>query len=442
MAELKRLIYEKVISIGVQKSELDVQKSDDEAENIRREGNSCLRANNLRKATELYTKSLCCARSDKLKGKALGNRSACFFRLSMFNRCLKDIELAQEHDYMTQTLRSRRLEALRRTQFCLTDSFRVESDNSLPDALICRYDSYFGRGLYAARDILKGETILVEDPFMFSKSTESSYEKCDFCWNSNGNLIPCPECADTAFCDSQCLEAAQWYHKHECGKNKLYRNTGAFFNVVIQNALRSVFYGVECFDSVGELWDFFSNIVLRGDTGAGGCCVMQINLSDPRAKYEFYLKLGVSKPMELDDSEHARYLEDMSYALHMNKQFARYSAEEQCQLQRMFLYNYHINIANSYTKAHMDDDTVIYLMTSLFNHDCFPNARSSLNGNRITITANRKIPKNDQIFVTYTDELERAPRRQFLREVYGFDCRCDYCVAERVSNIRYLQFLF
>lgn len=67
MAELKRFIYEKVISIGVQKSELDVQKSDDEAENIRREGNSCLRANNLRKATELYTKSLCCARSDELK---------------------------------------------------------------------------------------------------------------------------------------------------------------------------------------------------------------------------------------------------------------------------------------------------------------------------------------------------------------------------------------
>lgn len=439
MAELKRSIIAQIFSTGPVKCNLDadqndVKKSDVEAEKIRLEGNSYFKANNLEASIESYTKSLCFARSHESKGKALGNRSACFFQLYMFDWCIKDIELAQKHDYSTQTLDSRRMKSLLiMSQITLRDKFslkevREEPNKQMPDALYCKYDSYFGRGLYAARDILKGETILVEDPFVCVNMPDSCYQKCDFCWKSIGTFIPCPQCAETVFCDSKCMEAAHWYHKYECGKNKK-------FNTPIRQELQSVFYGIECFHSVHELWDFFSNIVLKGDVG--GCSQIPDIWSDPRSKYAFFLKLGTSKQKGWIDFDYPRYLEEITVRFYMNKSWLRkYSAEEQCQLQRIFLYNFHIINENSFgiykrLGDHSVQSGMCYLMASLFNHNCAPNAKHSFKGNRIIVTAAKDIKKDEQVFVKYIDSdvnvMTTTCRRKYLKEAFGFDCRCELC---------------
>lgn len=72
-----------------------------------------------------------------------------------------------------------------------------------------------------------------------------------------------------------------------------------------------------------------------------------------------------------------------------------------------------------------------YLMASLFNHNCAPNAKHSFKGNRIIVTAAKDIKKDEQVFVKYIDSdvnvMTTTCRRKYLKEAFGFDCRCELC---------------
>jgi tetratricopeptide (TPR) repeat protein len=75
----------------------------------------------------------------------------------------------------------------------------------------------------------------------------------------------------------------------------------------------------------------------------------------------------------------------------------------------------------------------VWLRASYVNHSCLPNIKRAFIGDMMIVRAVRKIRIGDELLMSYTDprdpfELEK--RRQYLQQVYGFECRCLLCVAE------------
>lgn len=418
-----------VVDIGI----ID-KKSDLDAEKFRMEGNECYRQKKWEKSMEMYTKSLCFAVTDTFKGMALGNRSAAFLKLNMIDQCLLDIEIAEKDSgYMTQMMRSRKVcasdhKSTSKSVVSATTAAEV-STVQLPDKLVCKYDSHFGRGLYAARNISHDEQILAEDGFVFLLSPDNCYQKCDFCWRSYMNFIPCSECTDTVFCDAECLKKAAYFHANECGQNKKYSESEPRFNIIISRSFRSLFYAIDSFGgNVLDMWNFFTSILYGKDIGRK----LPDNLSNPIAKYAFFLTLGVAKPAGVGDEFFPIFLKKMGIGFYMNKKWlSQYSLKEQIILHDIFLYHMHILMANSFaTKiSACSFSSVCYLFASLFNHHCSPNAYYSFAGNKITVTSTRQIMKNEQVFIAYYNDEDTDERREYLKNCFGFDCQCDFCVT-------------
>lgn len=347
----------------------------------------------------------------------------------MFKQCLLDIEIANEHGYKTDKLRSRKLQASAvKTSKSVSKIKHVEVSNvQLPNKLVCKNTSYLNRGLYAARNISDGERILIEDAFAFWLSPKFCYQKCNFCWRSYENFIPCPDCTDTVFCDAICLEKA-YFHANECSQNKKYSEIDPQINVIISRTLRSLSFAIDLCSSVDEMWKFFIDILCEGE----GISKLPDKLLNSREKYAFFLTLGVVNPKSAVDKNSSIFLKKMATAFYMNKQWlSRYSSYEQNILKNIYLYHAHILSANSFTGNGSDtcfDDSVCYLFASLFNHDCSPNADCSFIGKQVIVTSTRKIMKNEQVFIAYYSNADTDKRRKYLKDSFGFICRCDLCV--------------
>lgn len=81
--------------IEAKKSRQQWQKSDKTASLDREHGNEYFRKNMFRVAMDYYNKSLCFAENGSPNiSLAYSNRSACFFNMKMFDKCLIDIDLA------------------------------------------------------------------------------------------------------------------------------------------------------------------------------------------------------------------------------------------------------------------------------------------------------------------------------------------------------------
>lgn len=76
----------------------------------------------------------------------------------------------------------------------------------------------------------------------------------------------------------------------------------------------------------------------------------------------------------------------------------------------------------------------VFPIISNLNHSCSPNCRVSWNSERKTLNlvATQPLKVGDQITICYDhDKVHELPvekRQQYLRENYGFDCRCPRCI--------------
>lgn len=70
------------------------------SDSYRMEGNTYFKNRSWTEAMELYTQSLCYAQPGTQNvGLAFANRSSCFFEMKMYDKCLRDIELAEKANY-------------------------------------------------------------------------------------------------------------------------------------------------------------------------------------------------------------------------------------------------------------------------------------------------------------------------------------------------------
>ncbi len=201
------------------------QKSDKKSAVFNANGMKAFETNDWREAMKFYNASLCFAEiNSEYISLAYANRSACFFRLKMYEKCLVDIELAKQANCSTNLLP----ELDRRRIDCLelmdgSDEFgefvpklSYEDDVNFPgmaNALQIEFNNNFGRHIIAKTDISAGQTILVEEAFT-SRSVGIQHINCSACLKTTMNFIACERCTSALFCDSRCANAND-YHKIE-----------------------------------------------------------------------------------------------------------------------------------------------------------------------------------------------------------------------------------
>ncbi|KAJ6645311.1 Gametocyte-specific factor 1 like, partial [Pseudolycoriella hygida] len=140
-------------------------------------GNATHQRNNHNSALRWYNKSIRFAENNAMLSSAYANRSQCYMKLNLFERCLVDIDYAKEGN-CPEPLASK-LETQR--QFCIEKlklekkstegviTINGETYEDLPfisNAIKMERNAEFGRHITATSDIRIGDTLLIAKPYV------------------------------------------------------------------------------------------------------------------------------------------------------------------------------------------------------------------------------------------------------------------------------------
>lgn len=262
-------------------------KCDKMSKTIRQSGNEYFHNRNWNDAIENFNESLCFATiGSPNMGFAYANRSACFFNLKLFDKCLVDIELAKRNNYPKHLFP----ELEKRKDSCLKHISEQQSTiNNDAIQLNCSEDEHFhgmssaikmhtqsgAHSMIAKQDIQVGEVVAFDKAFTKTLYTIYGW-KCNICLKSNTNLVPCKKCTTAMFCH-ECEDNN--LHKYECGlKTSVY----SIYNNFLMLELRTFFVALNLFASADEMMMFVEQSLANG---------MPVSVTDDRSKYRAFLNL-------------------------------------------------------------------------------------------------------------------------------------------------------
>jgi hypothetical protein len=185
-------------------------KSNQKSDQLRAEGNELYSRRSFFDAMVKYNESLCCAESDSENlGLAYANRSAVFFEMKLYGKCLNNIKLARENRYPEQNL-----DVLKKREEKCTEAMKQQKDQNaaqivfrlsqpenekLPYVAEClelKNNKQFGRHIVTNRPLKVGDILAIEEPFCKVVQENFIHQKCTVCLNENLlDLIPCQGCA-------------------------------------------------------------------------------------------------------------------------------------------------------------------------------------------------------------------------------------------------------
>lgn len=196
-------------------------KSNIKAELLRVEGNELYKQKRFFDALLKYNESLCNAKpgSEQI-GLVYANRSAIYYEMEMYEKCLKNIKLACENNFPQRYYESFK----KREEKCLKKNLKLRRGNcpeeqskisklsyppnkKLPfiaDCLELKVCPKYGRYIITNRQLQTGDVIAIEKPTFKVMKADSRYntchesnryERCANCLMDNlFDLIPCPNC--------------------------------------------------------------------------------------------------------------------------------------------------------------------------------------------------------------------------------------------------------
>lgn len=270
------------------------------AECLRVQGNRWFGDKLYERAMENYNRSLCYVEkgSDQM-AITYNNRSACFFYLHMYNKCLIDIELAKKSkcsDRLKIKLGKRRTDCLRLieenaddvTHFAIP-KLSFEKNEKIPcmaNVLDIHYTTEFGFHLVAKCDIDVGKTILVEELYSYVPVADES--RCSVCGKEEPtNCIPCDACSEVMFCTEECKNKS--FHNIECVNGIFYkseRGSGEQMRkTMFKFTVRTIFRAFFSFNNVNEFITFVKRCI--GEERK----VVPTSQADESSKYEAFLKI-------------------------------------------------------------------------------------------------------------------------------------------------------
>lgn len=196
---------------------LDV-KCDKKSEKLRTEGNEFYSQKKFHDALTKYNESLCFATNgSENAGLAYANRSAVYFQMNLYEKCLRNIELARHHNYpeknfeilQTREVKCEDMKNGKENTPSPWNFFKLSHppNKKMPFVVNClkinKNDKY-GRHVTTNRALKVGDIVSIEEPFCAVLLSQSKfveippsniYQRCSNCLKDNGlDLIPCPKC--------------------------------------------------------------------------------------------------------------------------------------------------------------------------------------------------------------------------------------------------------
>lgn len=427
------------------------QKDDAVALQKRNDGNAAFRRKAYDEAMELYNDSLRFAKPESgLIGLAYANRSACFLKLKMFEKCLNDIKLAKGADYpahLMPKLEQRQTECLERLDNGENSHSNVRAElsfepnknfPSMANALKVQVQQTGSDGncaVVAKQDIDVGQTIVVEDA-MFAYLHDRLGLKCNICLKDGENLVPCKKCAIAMFCpDCQ----GHFLHEYECGLNLC---GGCRTNSGFLSDVRTILLTCKMFPSVDELMAFVERIQNKKE--------MPTHLTDFPSKYQVYYN---SERRHNIFSTHAELLALLTYpkyrtillvpqikAMFQSRKHLRFLMHliadtsfisnelilEKKVNQVTVTSNANPNVTHLASVVVENSDEPMYdahyPLMDYFPHSCFSNALRFIENGQTVMVTTRPIKKGEKVFKSKIP-IEFDPKQQKSAPT----CECSDC---------------
>lgn len=405
---------------------MEVEKNEKFAEQYRNEGNQHYMKGEFFKALESYNKSLCFAKSSQLS-LAYSNRSAVYFEMKRYEKCLENIQLARENNYPVDKLPILQ----EREQKCLKmlESKPDEFDNTMhffklsyppnkkipfiADCLELHEDEKFDRHIITNKDLVVGDIIAIEEPFYKFLNRSVSYKRCSYCLKSSLlSLVPCPSCTSTMFCSTECMKLNH-FHNLQCQSSD---------GVDASNEMlfRISRMCVETLENCNYNWNKIKELL---NPPSPKKTIFDLDLSDPN-----------------DSKENDYNLTLVIHSLHKNEDdlsLLRHGLANNNRIHLSTLIDEQMKIMNTNAFAmHRDSDDShfgagLFAFGSLFNHSCSPNVDRIAVDNKLAFYVRTPIKANEQLFIAYTCsflECPREKRQKSLLRGYKFDCDCIACI--------------
>lgn len=435
-ANVNKNPFEKMLaqlSIGVAVNQN--QKNNKTSTKLRQSGNEKFAEKNWRLAMKYYNLSLRYAEigTDNV-ALAYANRSNCFLKLGMFDKCIIDVELARKANYPKDKMS--KLEE--RRAYCLqqmkkeppttrsVSKLDFAANGAFPgmaNVMEMRYNEKFGRHFIATRDIDVGKVIVVEEAFITTTVMETGQNICDACFKHMTNFIACPNCTFGLFCNEICAE--DYLHKMRCGRSSKDDNS------LVEFALRSVLCALDVFNdyaSIDAVVDDMINFVESTLQDPKKFAHVPQSLVDKRSKYRLFLTLNLWMG-SLNENELIARAHDVFEIVLKQPLFKDvFSSKKNHRfLMHLCVFHTYTVFCNSFQSKATGG---IFLLRNHINHSCSPNLLCGNYENKSICITSRPVKKGDQLFISYGERYftqSRAERQRDLRKDFGFQCDCEKC---------------
>jgi hypothetical protein len=427
---------------------VEMEKSNKIADECRIIGNKLYSQRNFFDALVKYNESLCFAQDgSEAIGLAYANRSAVYFEMKLYEKCLKNIELAKLNGYPEKNFhildkRSQKCHEFKSEQQQVTVmenpfefvKLSYKENPRLPFVVNClelKQSEVFGRYIVTTQDLNVGDILAIEEPHFKVIKSDSRYEscpemnkyqRCSVCLKDNlMDLIPCPYCISSEFffkffsiwrlqinflftamfCSEECMDyAMKSYHNYECGIIEILLKTG-----IMQMAMRVFFQALNMFDgSVEDLQNFLTNF----ENSSTSVYDFDFSKSNRDTAAKQYLLSAFC----LARSEKSSMIESPEVMFRINTQLLdiwnQYSEFIEFFIARAIqLYdcNFHGICGWSIQKSYNIEPQMIgvgcYTFASLINHSCAPNINRCYVYDKVVIMVDKPIKKGEQIFDCY-----------------------------------------
>lgn len=363
---------------------------------LRNQGNKLYSEQKFEDAFVKYNESVCFSENNSESlALAYSNRSQCFLKMNMYDQCIGDVLLVKELQYpkILQSKLDARLKAceliksVQQKPFRPTLSYEPHKEfNTMAHVLKIEYDNTYGRMVKAVCDIDVGQTVVIEEDYI--RSTSSEYTKyCSYCGKTKTNFIPCKQCADATFCDKAC--AVKSSHHLEC--NLMFGSENICDQQSLTTILRSVLIGISSFDTINEFIKFVEDSLCASRHEISG------TMECPKSKYRTFLQLAsfVTDQRVLDFRKRAYFVREAINSSRYAYMFETVASQRF--LAHLITYHGLILLSNSF--AYEEDGTrfeELALNSSYFNHSCLPNAAKLTKNNWSVVKTIKPIKREEQ----------------------------------------------
>ncbi|CRL05942.1 CLUMA_CG019001, isoform A [Clunio marinus] len=448
-------------------------KSDVKSQQLRTEANRLYVHQKFYDALLKYNESLCAAESESENmGLAFANRSAVYFEMKLYDKCLSNIELAKKNCYPEKNLEilkkreNKCLQLLKQNDdanqcedFLSSFELSYPGNDELPFIANClemEVDSKYGRYIVTKRHLKVGDIVAIDEPTFKVIKADSRYstcydsnvfQRCGGCMKENLlGLIPCTSCCRTMYCSIDCMKSShKRHHKYECEIVDELLTSGIMHIVV-----RMLLEGLSLFDGdIHEMEKFLTqhtepmtifNLNSKSWKSVEGRRKMFLAalslpscVSDEKVDLENYenIFMKTKKLKGLWNSNESFIRKILVKLVHVGTHYVHgiggWSLNQKFNEEEPKNPSFYQQL----------NGNGLYLFCSLLNHSCAPNIKRLNVDDKVVVIVSRPIEKGEQLFDSYRPNFNnqaKTIRQEALMKDYGFVCDCEACYNDWPLN--------